>query len=108
MPTTHRRRIVRRAVMALAAMVLMMGWYVSSYGTCRFLAGRAKWNTWWYRVMGRLEPVVFEPVHVYQWSGLPGDITLQVFGEWCYYRGSGRPVPWGEVRKDVESKRPPD
>lgn len=39
MATTNRRRIVRRAVMALAAVVLLPVWYVASLMTIAFLWG---------------------------------------------------------------------
>ena len=98
--STARRRIVRRAVMALAGVVLLVSVYVASYGAALWLEGRGalgKKPGLSNAVMNRLHKTVFVPIHVGADWGVPLCHTIERFGVWCACRGLGLEVPWKDI-----------
>jgi hypothetical protein len=91
MPATRRRRIVSRAVMALAGVVLMVTNYVSSWAMLYWCGGNgAVSDGTFHRLMG----TVVLPVDSYMLSDYPGSRPLAVLSYWCYCKGQGRDVTW--------------
>lgn len=79
-----RRRIVRRAVMALAVIVLLVMGYVSSRLAFRFAEGADV------TLPPRIEFVVdvmYEPLDDYAWSDRPGADRLYDMQAWAVGRG---------------------
>ena len=97
-PLTPRRRIVRRAVMVVAVVVLLPAAYICAYGETYWLWGRGTISI---RTLTRLELNVFAPLHYYDG---PGSKSLREWCGWCHWMGAGRPppletvsTPYGEV-----------
>lgn len=68
-----RRRVVRRAVMALAGCVLLLVWYVGSWTILPHAldAGIISFDTWF-----SLEDTAYAPVHMYREAAWPGASLL--------------------------------
>jgi hypothetical protein len=102
---SQRKRIVRRAVMALAACVLLLSSYISCWGAWRWLQGRnaptlpfggpTSSQTQW------ADPA-FAPIRSYAHSHWPGHRTVRIFGEWCYYHGNGAGDTWSQLDETVQ------
>lgn len=79
-------------MMALAVLVLLPVWYVGSYGTVEYLAGRGgvgltpSLNS---SVRGRLHSTVFVPIHLGAELGFQLCYDVQRFGRWCHVEGRG-------------------
>jgi hypothetical protein len=88
MPTTRRTRIVRRAVMAVAGLVLLVtllaSGYVSTFCGLFYLEGRGLDP--WHGGPVSLD-AVFEPLDMYRHDGMPGGQTITDMSVWAYYRG---------------------
>ena len=84
-----RRRIVRRAVMTLAVVVLLPVWYVSVFwATC--------WADWrisrvHYHPSFWSNSIVFQPLHDYSMSDLPGSRHLAAISTW-FMNGMNGPL----------------
>jgi hypothetical protein len=98
-----KRRVFRRAVIALAVSVLLVSGYIASYGAANWLEGR------WHRgnspslspdAMMRLDQTLFAPIHVGAASKVPYCRSIQNFGVWCHYRGEGKYVPLNGIPLD--------
>jgi len=106
-PSEHvarRRRIVRRAVIALAVVVLLVVSYVSGYGASYWLDAHSDRFA-----ADESDYYLFAPLEVYCRSGLPGARTLRAFRVLCYWQGTGMPRvpllarPAVRTRVDVQS-----
>lgn len=91
-PTPRTRLAVRRIAITLAGVVLMLAWYVGSYGAVEYLVGRG--------VSGKspslnnaarqwIHRTVFAPIHIGAEAGVPLCNRVRWFGIWCYDEGSG-------------------
>jgi len=95
MAEVRKRRIVGRAVMAVAVVVLLPVWYVSAYCGMYWLRGK--------RVVSpsqsqTLKATVFAPLDAYlKDEDAPGSHTIRVFELWWMYRGNDTPWSWKEV-----------
>jgi hypothetical protein len=95
MPTTRRRRVVRRAVMALLVIVLLPIGYVSSYCGMYWLRGMRVVNP---NQSHALKATVFAPLAAYiNDNDVPGSHTIRVLELWCMYHGNGKPWTLNEV-----------
>jgi len=83
MPTTRRRRIVRRAVMALAVVVLLASGYVGLWLTCCFAYGAQLTPSWADTPMR----VVFAPIALYTSSRYPGSSGVSEIASWTMQCG---------------------
>jgi len=90
MHTTRPRRNVRRAVMALAVVVLMPVAYVGNYGLESWLHGRGIIGV---GLDSTLQQTVFAPLHWYERNDLYANRMIHCFGRWCYFQGAGTPIP---------------
>lgn len=92
--TGHRkRRIVRRAALALGIVALLVSGYVSAFAGVR-----------WAAIHGHLShsakfTPVFDPLWAYTASELPGARAFDAFVAWCSYGGR---VPYGDVRETLD------
>jgi hypothetical protein len=97
MPATRRRRIAKRIAVALAVPLLLASSYVSLYCVHCWNSPVFGLPTQRAGVLGgrlRLPDFpswVFEPIHSYARSNLPGSVELQATGMWCQFKGD---VPW--------------
>ena len=73
MPATRRRRIVRRAVMALAGAVLLPACYVGSYVSLMY-ADSAGWVP---APFGEIIDTIYHPIGWYHDAGYPGSTVLE-------------------------------
>jgi hypothetical protein len=90
------RRIVRRAVMAVAGIVLLLAGYVGSYGYMRWLHGREEIDS---RSAAMFYATSYAPLRLYERSGLPWSKHLRRFGAWCYWKGGGMSYKWQYVEE---------
>ncbi|MFO1094713.1 MAG: hypothetical protein U0992_15615 [Planctomycetaceae bacterium] len=102
MPATRPQRIVKRAVMALAVVLLLLNGYVVSYVGMFWLAGRGSWSL---GTVGRLQTTVFEPIRSYSQHEYPGTDLLTDMSGWAHLRGSGNPMTWREYRDAQNQSR---
>src|SRR5262245_49077867 len=109
MSATRPRRIVRRAVIALAVVVLLPVWYVASWGTVQWLPGRGVSLQPERQISqaissGGVDRIVFMPLDRYSLCGLPGGKSAWVFSRWCFWRGrvEVREVTWHELEEWYE------
>jgi hypothetical protein len=79
MPTTRRRRIVRRAAIAVAVVALLPVWYVSAALTIT-VAHAAGWIPGRYMIQGSTIQVVFRPLNAYTEANLPGTGRINQMG----------------------------
>lgn len=86
-----------------AGSIVLLASYISSYGISRYLMGRSFVNSTYRVPLERLAPVVYEPLYVYRWSGMPGSSTLRAFGAWCFYQGNGQHVEWSALCQKADS-----
>jgi len=87
MPATRPRRIVRRAVMVLAGVVLLPVWYVGSYGSAHWLTGRGELP---HSALRHLNRTAFYPLEWYgRQHGMPGADAIRSFPRWCYHNANG-------------------
>lgn len=97
MAESRKRRIVRRAVIALAVVVLLLSGYVSAYFGMSWLRGR--------RVVSpnqakTIRTTVFAPFHAYkQDEDAPGSRTFRLLELWCMNHGNGSPCSWKELEE---------
>ena len=95
MAETRKRRIVRRAVIVLACVVLLVGGYVGSYCSMYWLRGTRVVNP---SQSHALKATVFAPLDAYiKDEDAPGSHTIRVLELWCMYHGAGKPWTWNEV-----------
>ena len=95
MRTTCRYRIVRRAVMVIAVVVVLTGWYVSSYMSLNWCVGRQLVSL---TTFDTLVETVFRPITEYRNSDWPGSQTLKAIDCLCYQRGRGESTTWEEEK----------
>jgi hypothetical protein len=94
MHTTRSRRIVRRAVVAFAACVLLVVSYVGSWGVLHWLMGR---RTIPLETFAKVNGAIYSPLIMLE-NGNNPTITrfLAVFSFWCAHKGQGGPVTFSE------------
>ena len=86
MPATRRRRIVRRAVMALAVVVLLVVWYVAAFASVSWSVGAGY-------ISGKTDDVmqhtVFAPLRWYAYDDpdKPFANDLRTLRLWCLLQG---------------------
>jgi hypothetical protein len=90
MPTTRCRRIARRALMALAVVVLLLASSVSSWFCLHWLKGRGTISA---PASKTLTQTVFVPVIGCIGGELPRHEFLWRATLWCRFRGSGANIP---------------
>jgi hypothetical protein len=95
MSESRKRRIVKRAVMALVAVLLLVSVYVGSYVGMFWLAGRGVFGL---QTVGQLQTTVFEPIRLYSQHEFPGSDFLGDMCSWAHLRGSGNPITWRDFR----------
>jgi hypothetical protein len=93
MPATRRRRIVRRAVMALAVAVLLLGWYVASYLTWRWATHDMPASK--FVAINRWVYPLWIPIAAYEGSDLPLSVEFLTLDLWLQ---SGGRSTWSESR----------
>jgi hypothetical protein len=91
MPPTRPRRIVRRAVMAVAVVVLLVGLYLGSYAGAVWLEGQQRISR---PTLNSLRETVFAPADYYGYSYFPGGPTYGRCVIYAHLRGVGMPVKW--------------
>jgi len=84
MPPTRRRRIVRRAVMALTVVVLVVNGYVASFLCCEWLVGRGVIKP---GTTLPLQETIYAPLWLYIQSELPGSEWLHETLNDTYWSG---------------------
>jgi hypothetical protein len=84
MVESRKRRIVRRAVVAVAVPLLLSASYASSYGILEWLWGRDEISQADYLWM---KGNVFTPLESYRYSDAVGSHTFDDFCFWCLKRG---------------------
>jgi len=87
MPATRSRRIVRRAVMALAVAMLLPVWYVGSW---LIVSKAANSGVISYKAALVIHPA-FEPLNAYCLLGMPGSESLYHLW-WSVNRNAGQVV----------------
>jgi hypothetical protein len=70
--------------------------YVASFGVVCWLDGRDTVDP---GTAETLYGTVYRPIVQYGLAGLPGDDSIYVFGEWCYWRGKGASLSWAELSR---------
>ena len=80
-PTTRKRRIAKRAMMALVLGVLA---YVGGYAATFWMSGRGIISV---HQAARIESTAYLPVQLFRLSHLPGRDAVEVFREWCFDAG---------------------
>jgi hypothetical protein len=105
MPATRPRRIVRRAVMALAACVLLLSGYVLSLGAFNWYAGRRQVDTG--AMPGtrtfQIATHIYAPLMLYSDGDLPGGRFISTFAIWCRAHGTRTPMTWADSAKTVDN-----
>jgi hypothetical protein len=84
MPSTRRRRIVRRAVTPLAVVVLLVSGYVGSFLGTEWLVGRGVIKP---GTMLPLQETIYAPLWLYIQSSLPGSELLHQALNSAYWSG---------------------
>jgi hypothetical protein len=84
-------RIIRRAVMAVAVVVLLLGSYLGSYAGAVWLEGQRRISR---PTLNSLRETVFAPAHYYADSYFPGAQTYRRCVLYAHFRGLGMPVKW--------------
>jgi hypothetical protein len=88
MPSPRTRPLQKRACLWVAAVVLLLAGYVSSYFVMYWLMGR---ETLANSTVLQLEKTVFAPCVVYGRSSLPGGKQFRAFGIRMFVLGTGDP-----------------
>jgi hypothetical protein len=94
MAESRKRRIVKRAVWTLAAAVLLVSVYVSSYLGAWWLHGRMVISQ---PQLSQVRKTVFHPIEVHYRDCWPGCHYVRVMAMWCLLRGNGQSVTLEEV-----------
>src|SRR5262245_22295376 len=84
MATARKRRVVRRAVMALAVMVLLLAWYVGSYLVWGWMKTQPSFRVRFTQYVPRVvERSMWRPIARYRVSDLPFSQQFLMFDMWC-------------------------
>jgi hypothetical protein len=89
------RRIVRRAVMVVAVVVLLLSGYLSAFISAAWLYGH---GTISYPTFATLRDTVFAPANWYGHTYFPGGPTLGRCVEYAHNQGKGQPLAWKDCR----------
>jgi hypothetical protein len=99
---SRKRQGIRRVVLAVAVVIWLLAFYVSSWGVFHWFAG--------YEVRGgpnvtsmTWPHVVFKPLVAYLESEGPGDRAINIFIAWCYSRGRGQNVPLANLAAEHDA-----
>lgn len=96
---SRKKRIVRRAVMVIAGVILALSLYLSSYCGVFWLFGKQAVNE---EEFASLRATVFWPINVYGLSDWPGGRSIRVTAYWCMFRSSGTEFAWDEVDSHLD------
>jgi len=94
MPSPSPRRWLRRAVTALAVMVLLASGYVGSFVGLYWVTGFGVVSG---VTFGQLRTTLFAPAESYIKSDYPGGRTLNRLTMWFFLQGRGTPATWEQL-----------
>lgn len=90
----RKHRIVRTALMTVAAVTLLLGWYVSAYCGMYWLSGRGIVSQ---GQLQTLNATAFAPLAGYGQGEFAGSHTLRVWLHWSMFHGGGSSWTLNEV-----------
>lgn len=93
MAESRKRRIAKRIVFALAATLMLLNAYVSSYLLMFWLRGRGTLSS---TAVLALQDTAYRPLVLYSESDLCGGPTLEAAQKYVYFRGAGFQMPWSK------------
>lgn len=105
MAASHKRRTVRRSILAVVVSALLLSWYITSWCTICWLGGRGTISG---RFRNQLVATVFYPIEYWQRSGYPGSLFLYRLMAWSYLNGRATEyVTWDDVKFAIKAPGAP-
>ena len=98
-PPSRRKRFARRAVMALAGVVLLVASYVLGCGGYAYYTGRLG------PTAEKAGLFLYGPMGTYIRNDCPGARFLETYIQWCRSQSTESPKTWNEIEEIVDNSR---